>query len=183
MTSSQQRQPYLSDLSDARWALIEPTLTAWRAERQKTSLNLGGKVTDLREVMNAILFLNRTGVPWRYLPHDFPPHTTVFGYFSAWTGQAVAEPAYAAAVELPEGPLNVPRRAHRGPRPYRPGPHAAMRQRAVRRGLAGRRRSSCSAMPFSAQRRSWSRSVQQTWWRSPHCLALWVKAPLVTTTA
>lgn len=78
MTSSQPRLPYPSDLSDARWALMEPTLTAWRAERQKTSLNLGGKVTDLREVMNAILFLNRTGVPWRYLPHDsrrIPPHS------------------------------------------------------------------------------------------------------------
>jgi DNA-binding transcriptional LysR family regulator len=48
---------YPSDLSDARWALIEPTLTAWRAERQKASLNLGGKVADLREVMNAILRL------------------------------------------------------------------------------------------------------------------------------
>jgi len=91
MATSQQRKPYLSDLSDARWALMEPTLTAWRAERQKTSLNLGGKVTDLREVMNAILFLNRTGVPWRYLPHDFPPHTTVFGYFSAWTADGTIE--------------------------------------------------------------------------------------------
>ncbi|MDH6221545.1 transposase [Streptomyces pseudovenezuelae] len=91
MATSQQRKPYLSDLSDARWALMEPTLTSWRAERQKTSLNLGGKVTDLREVMNAILFLNRTGVPWRYLPHDFPPHTTVFGYFSAWTADGTIE--------------------------------------------------------------------------------------------
>jgi transposase len=91
MASSKQRKPYLSDLSDARWALMEPTLTAWRAERQKTSLNLGGKVTDLREVMDAILFLNRTGVPWRYLPHDFPPHTTVFSYFSAWTADGTIE--------------------------------------------------------------------------------------------
>ncbi len=41
--------------------------------------------------MNAILFLNRTGVPWRYLPHDFPPHTTVFGYFSAWTADGTIE--------------------------------------------------------------------------------------------
>lgn len=85
------RLPYPSDLSDARWALMEPILTAWRAERQKTSLNLGGKVTDLREVMNAILFLNRTGVPWRYLPHDFPPHTTVFGYFSTWSSDGTIE--------------------------------------------------------------------------------------------
>lgn len=91
MASSKQRKPYLSDLSDARWALMEPTLTAWRAERQKTSLNLGGKVTDLREVMDVILFLNRTGVPWRYLPHDFPPHTTVFSYFSDWTADGTIE--------------------------------------------------------------------------------------------
>jgi transposase len=91
MTSSKQREPHPSDLSDARWALMEPTLTAWRAERQKTSLNLGGKVTDLREVMKAILFLNRTGAPWRYLPHDFPPHTTVFGYFSSWTADGTIE--------------------------------------------------------------------------------------------
>lgn len=88
--TSQQRKPYLSDLSDARWELIEPILTAW-AERQKTSLNLGGKATDLREVMNAILFLNRTGVPWHYLPHDFPPHTSVFSYFSAWTADGTIE--------------------------------------------------------------------------------------------
>jgi transposase len=91
MTSSRQREPYPSDLSDARWELMEPTLTAWRAERQKTSLNLGGKVTDPREVMNAILFLNRTGAPWRNLPHDFPPHTTVFSYFSAWTADGTIE--------------------------------------------------------------------------------------------
>ncbi|MEU6011891.1 IS5 family transposase, partial [Streptomyces sp. NPDC047453] len=91
MTPQPPRLPYPSDLSDARWALMEPILTAWRAERQKTSLNLGGKVADLREVMNAILFLNRTGVPWRYPPHDFPPHTTVFGYFSAWTADGTIE--------------------------------------------------------------------------------------------
>ncbi|GAA3892759.1 hypothetical protein GCM10023084_51970 [Streptomyces lacrimifluminis] len=49
------------------------------------------KLTDLREVMNAILFLNRTGVPWRYLPPDFPPHTTVFSCFSAWTADGTIE--------------------------------------------------------------------------------------------
>jgi transposase len=91
MTPQPSRKPYPSDLSDARWALIEPTLTAWRAERQKASLNLGGKVTDLREVLNAILYVNRTGIAWRYLPHDFPPHTTVFAYFSAWTADGTIE--------------------------------------------------------------------------------------------
>ncbi|AJC52804.1 transposase IS4 family protein [Streptomyces sp. 769] len=91
MTTEPPRKPYPSDLSDARWALMEPTLTDWRTERQKNSLNLGGKVTDLREVLNAILYVNRTGIPWRYLPHDFPPHTTVFAYFSAWTADGTIE--------------------------------------------------------------------------------------------
>ncbi|MER7849933.1 IS5 family transposase [Kitasatospora sp. NPDC096077] len=91
MTIQSQRKAYPSDLSDARWALIEPTLTAWRAGRQKTSLGLGGRVTDLREVMNAILHVNHTGVAWRYPPHDFPPHTTVFSHFSAWTADGTIE--------------------------------------------------------------------------------------------
>ncbi|MEU9992932.1 IS5 family transposase, partial [Streptomyces sp. NPDC048045] len=91
MPSQPARKPYPSDLSDARWALMEPVLTTWRADRQKTSLNLGGKVTDLREVMNAILYVNRTGIAWRYLPHDFPPHTTVFSYFSDWSADGTIE--------------------------------------------------------------------------------------------
>ncbi|WP_189719370.1 transposase, partial [Streptomyces spectabilis] len=91
MTPQLPRKPYPSDLSDARWKLMEPMLTAWRAKRQKTSLNLGGKLADLREVMNAILYVNRTGIPWRYLPHDFPAHTTVFSHFSAWTTDSTIE--------------------------------------------------------------------------------------------
>jgi transposase len=91
MTTQPPRKSYPSDLSDARWELMEPTLTAWRAERQKTSLNLGGKLANLREVMNAILYVNRTGIPWRYLPHDFPAHTTVFSHFSAWTADGTIE--------------------------------------------------------------------------------------------
>lgn len=78
------------NLSDARRALVEPVLTAWRTERQKTSLGLGGEVADLREVMNAILYVNRTGIAWRHLPHDFPPHTTVFSHFSAWSARRKA---------------------------------------------------------------------------------------------
>ncbi|MFD9270284.1 IS5 family transposase [Streptomyces goshikiensis] len=91
MTSQPARKPYPSDLSDARWALMEPVLTAWRTERQKASLNLGRKAADLREVMNAILYVNRTGIAWRYLPHDFPAHTTVFSYFTAWTTDGTIE--------------------------------------------------------------------------------------------
>ncbi|MDH6612819.1 transposase [Streptomyces sp. SAI-208] len=35
------------------------------------------RVHDLREIVNAILYVNRTGIPWEYLPHDFPPYKTV----------------------------------------------------------------------------------------------------------
>lgn len=66
-------------------------MTAWRVERQKTSLGLGGQGADLREVMNAILYVNHTGIPRRYLPRDFPPHTTVFSCFSSWTADGTIE--------------------------------------------------------------------------------------------
>ncbi len=76
------RRPYRSDLSDAQWALIEPILVAWRAGRKPLAF-----VThkhDLREIVNAILYVNRTGIAWEYLPHDFPPHKTVYDYYAKW---------------------------------------------------------------------------------------------------
>lgn len=65
--------PYPSDLSDARWELIEPVLTAWRARRREVAPGFGRPPEhDLRPVVNAIVYVDRTGVPWRYLPHDCP---------------------------------------------------------------------------------------------------------------
>jgi transposase len=43
----------------------------------------------VREIFNAILYVNRTGIAWRYLPHDFPPHATVYGYFAAWSKESI----------------------------------------------------------------------------------------------
>ncbi|WP_280885318.1 IS5 family transposase [Streptomyces sp. LBL] len=76
------RRPYRSDVSDARWALIEPVFTAWRARR--TGPGTAARVHDLREIVNAILYVNRTGIPWEYLPHDFPPYKTVYDYYAKW---------------------------------------------------------------------------------------------------
>ena len=42
------------------------------------------RTTDLREVLNAVLYVLRTGGAWDLLPHDFPPAGTVYGYFSQW---------------------------------------------------------------------------------------------------
>ncbi|MGW7289069.1 IS5 family transposase [Streptomyces sp. NPDC054847] len=79
------QRPYASDLSDARWELLEPTLSAWRAERRGKGLDIGRPPEhDLRRIMDAILYVDRTGIPWRYLPHDFAPWETVYGYFAAW---------------------------------------------------------------------------------------------------
>ena len=72
------RRAYRSDLSDARWALVEPVLAAWRAARAEAGLGLSEPVHDLREIVNAILYVNRTGIAWEYLPHDFPPFKTVY---------------------------------------------------------------------------------------------------------
>lgn len=85
-----ERGCYPSDLSDARWELIEPVLAAWRAERRRHALDIGRPPEhELREIMNAILYVDRTGVQWRYLSHDFPPWETVYGYFAKWQKDGV----------------------------------------------------------------------------------------------
>lgn len=67
-------QRYASDVTDDEYGLIEPLLPpAKRGGRKRT--------TDLREVLNAILYLVRTGCQWRMLPKEFPPRSTVYGYF------------------------------------------------------------------------------------------------------
>jgi transposase len=70
-------QSYPSDLTDQEWAILEPLLPPAKP---------GGRprTTDLRAVLNAMLYLDRTGGQWRALPHDFPPWSTVWGYFRTW---------------------------------------------------------------------------------------------------
>ncbi|MGW1711292.1 transposase [Streptomyces sp. NPDC002206] len=84
-----QRKPYPSDLSDARWALIEPTLSAWRKARLDRRPTGQPAQVELRDVFNAILYVNRTGIPWKYLPHDFPNHGTVYAYYAAWRDEGI----------------------------------------------------------------------------------------------
>ncbi|HUK67301.1 MAG TPA: transposase [Streptosporangiaceae bacterium] len=85
------RRAYRSDLSDARWALIEPILAEWRAARADAGLGLAEPVHDLREIVNAILYVNRTGIAWEYLPHDFPPYKTVYDYSAKWERDGTTE--------------------------------------------------------------------------------------------
>jgi putative transposase len=68
---------YPSDTTAAQWALIEPHIPPEPG---------GGRPrkTDMRDVLDAVLYILRTGCQWRYLPVDFPPKSTVWRYFDAW---------------------------------------------------------------------------------------------------
>ena len=69
-----ERNPYSSDLTDEQWLLIEKDIPLEKP---------GGRhrTVDMREVINGILYLNRTGCAWRLLPHDLPPWGTVHYYY------------------------------------------------------------------------------------------------------
>ena len=80
------RQAYPSDLTDAQWVLLEPLV------RERDPVGPGRPATvDLREVVNALLYIKQTGCPWRYLPHDLPPRSTVHYYFAKWTADGTLE--------------------------------------------------------------------------------------------
>jgi putative transposase len=68
---------YPSDVTDEQFALIEPHIPP---------VQPGGRPrkTDVRDVLDAILYILRTGCQWRYLPSDFPPKSTVWRYFDRW---------------------------------------------------------------------------------------------------
>ncbi len=78
------RMPYATDLSDDQWALIEPMVTEWKQERVARSATGDPGSCDLREVVNAMFYQNRTGCQWRLLPHDLPAWSAVFYYFTLW---------------------------------------------------------------------------------------------------
>jgi putative transposase len=72
------RRRYPSDLTNHEWALIAPLLAQAPGPGRK-------RTVDLRAVVNAIFYLNRTGIQWRFLPHDFPAWSHVYYYFRKWS--------------------------------------------------------------------------------------------------
>ena len=67
------RKRYPSDLTDEQWAVIEPLIPVFSMGRPRK--------VEMREVLNAIFYLNRSGCQWDMLPHDLPPKSTVYDYF------------------------------------------------------------------------------------------------------
>ncbi len=68
---------YASDMTDAEWSLIAPLMPPSKITGRP-------RTTDLRDVFDAILYIATTGCQWRMLPNDFPPVSTVRGYFYTW---------------------------------------------------------------------------------------------------
>jgi transposase len=84
-----ERKSYPSDVSDAQWDILkayipEPALGGRPAEYER------------REIVNAILYVLRTGCGWEYVPHDLPPWKLVYHYFRQWSENGVWERANAA---------------------------------------------------------------------------------------
>jgi putative transposase len=71
------RKRYPSDLTDEQWALIEIVIPDAKPGGRPRGVNM-------REVINSLLYINRSGCQWDMLPHDLLPKSTVFEYFSAW---------------------------------------------------------------------------------------------------
>src|SRR5690349_11620464 len=76
-STTQPRAVYDTDLTDAQWAILQALLPPPPG---------GGRPrrTDMREVLNAIVYVLRSGCAWDLLPHDFPPSGTVYGYYNQW---------------------------------------------------------------------------------------------------
>ena len=67
---------YPSDVTDEQWALIAPHIPVYPGGRPRK--------TNVRDALDAVFYILRTGCQWRYLPVDFPPKSTVWRYFDEW---------------------------------------------------------------------------------------------------
>ena len=78
------KKRYPSDLSNDEWEVIKPLIPpAKRGGRKRT--------TDIREVVNAIFYIERSGCQWRMIPNDFPPRSTIGEYFYQWRNEGTTK--------------------------------------------------------------------------------------------
>src|SRR3984893_17582101 len=84
MRSTMGRQAYSSDLTDKQWEILRPLIPLPSLEGRPATV-------ERRELVNAILYVLRSGCPWRLLPHEFPAWGTVYYYFRRWQREGVWE--------------------------------------------------------------------------------------------
>jgi putative transposase len=75
---------YASDLSDQEWAILEPLIPKAKPGGRPRSV-------DMRQILNGLFYLLRSGCAWRLLPHDYPAWSTVYDYFRKWRNAGVWE--------------------------------------------------------------------------------------------
>ncbi len=78
------RLPYDSDLNDQEWDCIAPYVSQKPGPGRKRTVNI-------REIVNALCYMTKTGCQWRMLPHDFPPWYHVAYYFYRWVQDGTLE--------------------------------------------------------------------------------------------
>jgi putative transposase len=86
------RKTYSTDLSDAEWRCLEGHLPTPRNDGRP-------RIHSLREILNAIFYIVKSGCAWRLLPHDFPPWKSVYHYFRTWRLDGTWERMHAAIRE------------------------------------------------------------------------------------
>jgi putative transposase len=92
------RRAYQSDLSDAEWGCLEPHLPASKTCGRP-------RLHGTREILDAILYVLKSGCAWRLLPHDFPPWRTVYHCFRSWRLSGIWERMHSALRERVRVPL------------------------------------------------------------------------------
>ena len=127
---------YPSDLTDAQWALIEPNLPL--------EPDFGRpRKTDMRDVVDAILYILRTGCQWRYLPIDFPPKSTVWRYFDAWRKDGTLDRVHDA----------LRRKVRAAEKPYHPRTTASVDSQSVDTTSGGEERGRDNAKNVDGRKR------------------------------
>jgi|SRR6516162_9374347 putative transposase len=83
---------YPSDVTDEEWQLVEPLIRPAKRGGRKRTVNI-------REVLNAVMYILPSGCQWRALPKDLPPRSTVFGYLHLWIYDGTLERIHQALYE------------------------------------------------------------------------------------
>ena len=117
------RKPYPSDVSDEEWAFVASYLTLIREDAPQ-------RRHDPREVFNALRWVVRSGSPWRYVPHEFPPWPAVYQQTRRWMAAGVFEQMaqdLRALLRLAEGRAEEPTAAILDSRTLRSTPESGGR--------------------------------------------------------
>src|SRR4051795_10329331 len=126
---------YPSDVTDEQWALIEALIPVYPGGRPRT--------TSTRDVLDAILYMLRTGCQWRYLPTDFPPRSTVWRYFDEWRHNGTLDRIHDA----------LRRKVRAAEKPYHPRTTASVDSQSVDTTSGGEQRGRDNAKNVDGRKR------------------------------